>query len=59
MTGDDPQRRLAAVIVAQKEVISTLQKQQESALKKIFSDAQLKQIDKWIAGQNDPANRSS
>jgi hypothetical protein len=48
-------QRAAMAMSAQRMAKAMLQSQQESMLKNVFSPAQLKQLDKWIAGQSDPA----
>jgi hypothetical protein len=55
-----PEEPTAAQLAARADVARQtakvmLQFQQEQMLKTIFSAAQLKQLDKWIADQNDPA----
>jgi L-2-hydroxyglutarate oxidase LhgO len=42
-------------MVANEMAQSMLQSQREAMLKTVFTAAHLKQVDKWIAGQPDPA----
>ena len=56
MTGEPTSaQRAIASSNAQKLAKVILQSSQEQMLKTVFSGSQLKQLDKWITGQNDPA----
>jgi len=54
---EDPivRARSAATGIRQQIAASVLQQQLEEMLKAVFSGTQLKQVDKWIAEQHDPA----
>jgi hypothetical protein len=54
---EDPtvRARSAATGIRQQIAASVLQQQLEEMLKIVFSGPQLKQVDKWIAEQHDPA----
>jgi hypothetical protein len=48
-------QRAAMATSRQQTARNFLQWRQESMMKELFSPAQIKQLDKWIASQNDPA----
>ena len=47
--------RAARAHAARESAKAMMQWRQQTMLKEIFDAAQLKQLDKWIKGQNDPA----
>jgi hypothetical protein len=55
MTGPTASQLAASTAVAKQIAEVELRSQREAMLKTVFNPAQLKQIDKWISGQSDPA----
>ena len=55
MTEPTPEQLKARAAVAQQTAKAMLQANEQRMMKTVFSTAQLKHLDKWIAVQNDPA----